>query len=107
VDCLIALMNKPEAAGRVYNVGSTEEITIEALADKIVEMTGSKSIKKHLSYEEAYGRPFDDMMRRIPCLDRVKEAVGYEPQTSLAQTLEQVIAEKREQLRSESARGQT
>lgn len=95
VGCLIALMMKPDVAGRVYNVGATEEISIEGLADRIIEMTASRSEKKFLTYEEAYGRPFDDMMRRVPCLDRIKEAVGYEPSTTLTQILEKVIAEKR------------
>ena len=48
-----------------------------------------------MSYEEAYGRPFDDMMRRVPCLDRIREAVGYQPKTNLTQILESVIAEQR------------
>jgi UDP-glucose 4-epimerase len=96
VDAIVKLMNKPQAAGRVYNVGATEEVSIEGLADKIVAMTGSKSTKKYISYEEAYGRPFDDMMRRIPCLDRIKEQIGYHPTTGLEQILKLVIAEKRE-----------
>lgn len=91
IDGMIALMNCPDAPGRVYNIGSTEEITIEALADKIIGMTSSKSEKRFISYEEAYGKPFDDMMRRVPCLDRIKETVGYEPKTSLKQMLESVI----------------
>ncbi|GAG12362.1 unnamed protein product, partial [marine sediment metagenome] len=103
VECAIALMNSPNAAGRVYNIGSTEEITIESLADKIIEMTDSRSKKKFISYEEAYGRPFDDMMRRVPCLDRIRETVGYEPKTSLTQMLEYVIAEKRKTLQSTSS----
>ena len=62
VKAVVDLMECPAAFGCVYNVGATEEITIEALADKIIEMTGSKSEKRHVSYEDAYGRPFDDMM---------------------------------------------
>ncbi|MHC5112303.1 MAG: NAD-dependent epimerase/dehydratase family protein, partial [Planctomycetota bacterium] len=65
VDCVVKLMDNPAAAGRVFNIGATEEISIEGLADLIIEMTGSSSGKQHLSYEEAYGRPFDDMMRRV------------------------------------------
>lgn len=99
VDCVIRLMDCKGAAGRVFNIGSTQEITIEGLADKIIKMTGSKSGKRFLSYEEAYGRPFDDMMCRVPCLDRIKEAVGFEPKTDLTKTLELVIEEKREALR--------
>jgi UDP-glucose 4-epimerase len=95
IDCVIKLMNKADAPGRVYNIGSTEEITINALADKIIEMTGSKSAKQYLSYEQAYGRPFDDMMRRVPSLDRVRDAVGYSAKTSLDAILRAIIDEKR------------
>jgi UDP-glucose 4-epimerase len=96
VEGLIALMERPEAAGRVYNIGSTEEITIESLADRIIEMSRSKSKKRYISYEEAYGRPFDDMMRRVPCLDRIRAAIGYEPKTRLARMLEMIIADRRD-----------
>jgi UDP-glucose 4-epimerase len=95
IDALVKLMACPHAPGRVYNLGSTQEVTIEALADTVIRMTGSKSLKKNLSYEEAYGRPFDDMMRRIPCLDRIRELIGYEPKTTLDEILRLVIAEKR------------
>jgi UDP-glucose 4-epimerase len=100
VDCAMRLMDSDEAPGRVFNIGSTEEITIEGLADQIIELTGSKSEKKFLSYEEAYGRPFDDMMRRAPSLDRVRETVGYEPKTRLTQILELIIDEKRAALKA-------
>jgi UDP-glucose 4-epimerase len=95
VDAVIKLMANPEAPGRVYNIGSTEEITIDALADKIIKLTGSKSVKKYLTYEEAYGRSFDDMLRRIPCLDRIQKIIGYQPRTHLDEILRQVIEEKR------------
>jgi len=91
VEALVSLMDCPDATGRVYNIGSTEEITITALADKIIEMTGSTSRKQFISYEQAYGKPFDDMMRRVPCLERTRQAVGYEPRTSLDQTLNHII----------------
>ena len=91
VEGLIALMNCLDAPGRVYNIGSTEEITIEELADKIIQMTESKSQKKYISYEAAYGKPFDDMTRRMPCLDRIRETVGYEPKTTLDRILQSVI----------------
>jgi len=91
VDAIIGLMNCEDAAGTVYNIGSTEEITIEGLADKIIEMTGSKSKKEFISYEEAYGRPIEDMMRRVPNLGRIKEAIGWEPKLTLTETLEVII----------------
>ena len=91
VDAIIGLMNCEDAVGTVYNIGSTEEITIEGLADKIIEMTGSKSEKEFISYEEAYGRPIEDMMRRVPNLERIKEAIGWEPKLTLTETLEVII----------------
>jgi UDP-glucose 4-epimerase len=71
VRALTGLMDCPVAQGRVYNIGSTEEVSIEALADQIIEMTSSRSPKRYVSYEQAYGKPFDDMMRRLPSLDRI------------------------------------
>jgi len=93
VDAAIGLMNCEEAAGKAYNIGSAEEITIESLADKIIEMTGSKSKKEFVSYEVAYGRPIEDMMRRLPGLERIKETIGWEPKTSLTEMLQVIIRE--------------
>lgn len=88
---LTGLMQCEKAPGRVYNVGSDQEITIEALADKIIELTGSPSQKQFLSYEQAYGKPFDDMMRRVPSLERIRQTVGYTPQITLEETLKDII----------------
>jgi UDP-glucose 4-epimerase len=91
VDAAIGLMNCKDAAGKVYNIGSAEEITIEGLADKIIEMAGSRSKKEFVSYEAAYGRPIEDMMRRVPNLERIKKAIGWEPKTSLTEALSVII----------------
>jgi UDP-glucose 4-epimerase len=98
VEAIIALMDCAEAPGRVYNIGSNEEISIEELAEKIIEMTGSGSVIKRVSYEEAYGKPFDDMLRRQPCLERIRETVGYEPRTSLDEILKEVIEHTRKRM---------
>jgi UDP-glucose 4-epimerase len=95
IDGLMGLIDCPESPGSVYNIGSTEETTIEALADKIIELTGSASEKRYIPYQQAYGRPFDDMMRRIPSLDRIKKLTGFEPKTNLQQTLKLIIDDKR------------
>ena len=94
----IALMDCEEAAGNVYNIGSNEEVSIETLADKVIEMTGSSSEKKYVSYEQAYGKPFDDMMRRVPCLDKIKAVAGYQAKMSLEQTLSSVIEDVKSRL---------
>jgi UDP-glucose 4-epimerase len=91
VEAIAGLMKSEKAAGDVYNIGSYEEITIEGLADKIIEMTGSKSSKEFIPYKEAYGRPIEDMMRRVPNIERIKETIGWKPSTSLDETLRIII----------------
>ena len=92
VEAVIGLMNCPQAPGKVYNIGNNEEITIEELADKIIQITRSKSKKEFVPYEIAYGRPMEDMMRRVPSIERIKKTIGWEPKTSLDKTL-QLITE--------------
>ena len=91
VGALIALVDCPEAIGQVINIGNDQSITMEGLADKIIAMTGSNSAKRKLTYEQAYGRPFDDMLVRVPDLTKIKRLIGYQPKYDLDQTLEQVI----------------
>ena len=91
VEAIIRLMNCDDATGKAFNIGSDEEITIEALADKIIAITGSSSKKEFVPYEIAYGRPIEDMMRRVPCIDRIKKAIGWQPKTSLDAALRLIV----------------
>ena len=99
IDVLVKLVSSPEAIGQVVNLGTTDSITIEDLADKAIELTGSTSDKRHVSYEEAYGRPFDDMLIRVPDLTKVKRLTGYEPKYSLDDTLKQMIQNEKDRAR--------
>ncbi|MFP4106140.1 MAG: GDP-mannose 4,6-dehydratase [Phycisphaerae bacterium] len=98
VAALVKLADCGEAVGQVINIGTQESITIDGLADLIIEMTGSSSRKEYLTYEEAYGRPFDDMLVRRPDLTRIHGLIGYKPRYSLRETLQQVIDFERTQL---------
>jgi len=95
IKAIAALMELKNAEGEVFNIGSTEEISIEKLADKVIEKTRSKSRRKYIPYSEAYGQGFDDMQRRLPCLEKVKRAIGYEPKVGLDEAIEIIIADKR------------
>lgn len=95
VDALIRLMETPAARGQVFNLGSSEEITIEALAQRVLKLTHSGSRIEHMSYEQAYGQRFDDLPRRVPKLDRIKLAIGFQPRFGLDQIIESVVAEHR------------
>ncbi len=92
VHAIIALADSPEAEGQVFNIGSQEEITIRELANRVRQRAGSASDVELIPYSEAYDEGFEDMMRRVPDTSRIHEVVGWQPQKSLDQTLDEVIA---------------
>jgi UDP-glucose 4-epimerase len=90
VDALVRLPQAPAAAGKVVNVGSQEEVTIQQLAERVRNLCRSQSEIVHVPYEEAYGPGFDDMRRRVPDLTRVKELIGWSPRHDLDAIIGQV-----------------
>lgn len=88
---LIDLMKNKEGRGQIFNLGSDEEIAINALAQKVKDLTYSKSEIVFVPYSEVYGPGFEDMLYRKPDLAKVKEAIGYQPKLSLEETLKQII----------------
>ncbi len=97
VAALRELMACDEAVGEVVNVGNDVPIAIRQLAERIIDMTGSGSEIHSLTYEQAYGREFDDMMKRQPDLSKIRRLIGYEPQRDLQTTLQDIINFQREQ----------
>jgi UDP-glucose 4-epimerase len=91
VDALVKLFDQPGAVGRVFNLGSDEEVSIEELARRVIEAAGSASTIEHVPYEQAYGRSFDDLPRRVPKLDRIREAISFAPRHRLEQIVRSVI----------------
>ena len=91
IEGLIKLMEEPRAEGDVFNVGNDQEVSIQALAEKVKEMTGSASEIEHLSYEKAYGPGFEDMERRCPNLEKIKALIGYVPTYNLEDIIQSVI----------------
>lgn len=91
VGALIALAGEPRAEGEVFNIGSQEEITIRALADKVKEMTKSRSEIVLVPYDQAYEEGFEDMLRRVPDTAKVEALIGYRPTIGLEETLQRVI----------------
>ncbi|HAZ63330.1 MAG TPA: nucleoside-diphosphate sugar epimerase [Armatimonadetes bacterium] len=88
---MVALMAEPRANGQVFNLGNDEEVSIKALAERIVERTGSSSRIRYIPYEQAYSSGFEDMRQRVPCLDKVREYVGYQPTQNLDNIIDSVI----------------
>jgi len=91
IEGICALAKHPKAIGQVFNVGSDFEITIEDLAGRIKELTGSKSEIKYVPYEEAYEKGFEDMARRLPDISKIHGLTGYRPKVKLDEMLNKVI----------------
>jgi nucleoside-diphosphate-sugar epimerase len=91
VGALLKLVAEPKAIGQVINIGTTQEITILQLAERIRELSGSPSPIRFVPYDQAYESGFEDMPRRVPDLTRVRALIGYEPKNGLDDILEQVI----------------
>jgi len=89
---LIKLMDHPDSVGQVFNIGSTEEISIVDLAKKVKDLTGSKSEIVFMPYDEAYEEGFEDMPRRVPDISKIKQLVGFEPEMALDGILQSVIS---------------
>lgn len=93
VEGLSKLLETPECFGEVINLGNDEEVSILGLAEKAMELTGSKSEIRYIPYEEAYGDGFEDMRRRVPGLEKARKLIGYQPTRSLTDIINDVAAE--------------
>ena len=91
VGALIKLMERDEAVGEVFNIGSNEEVSIMELARRVKELTGSKSEIVTVPYDEAYEEGFEDMPRRVPDISKVGALTGFRPTVTLDQILQSVV----------------
>jgi UDP-glucose 4-epimerase len=94
VDALSKLLATPAAAGNVFNIGGTDEVSMNDLAARVIVLAGSSSAIQHISYEQAYGQTFDDLPRRVPSLDKVRATIGFAPRHSLDDIVRSVIESK-------------
>jgi UDP-glucose 4-epimerase len=91
IGALVKLMDHDSAVGQVFNIGSNQEISILALAERVKELTQSDSEIVFIPYDEAYEEGFEDMPRRVPDISKVSELVGFRPEMSLDGILKTVI----------------
>lgn len=96
VESLIRLMDTDKSIGEVVNVGNTEEISIEELAKLVKQRTASSSTIELIPYDKAYEPGFEDMMRRVPCVDKLQALTGFRPRTPLNEIVDRVTAFFRE-----------
>jgi UDP-glucose 4-epimerase len=89
VEALVRLMNCPAARGEIFNVGTTREISIRALAEEVIATLASKSRIELVPYSRAYAPGFDDMLRRKPVVAKLARTVGFRPATPLRKIIEQ------------------
>jgi UDP-glucose 4-epimerase len=97
-DAVTALMTSPASVGEIINIGGTEEISIQDLAERVREATGGSSNIVFVPYAEAYEEGFEDMLRRVPDVSKLRAITGFRPQMTLDAVLRDVIRFERERL---------
>jgi UDP-glucose 4-epimerase len=101
VGALIRMAEHPRAVGEVYNIGGDHEITMLELAGRVKALTGSDSQITFVPYDEAYEEGFEDMLRRVPDIAKIRDLIGYRPKHSIDQILQSVIEYHREKMLGE------
>lgn len=94
VPALVRLVAADSACGRAVNLGSTEQVTIEGLARRIIAATGSASRVRRVSYQDAYGAGYEDMQRRVPDCTLAGDLVGFHVRRSLDEIIHAVISDQ-------------
>jgi nucleoside-diphosphate-sugar epimerase len=92
VESMFRLLSTASAVGEVVNVGNDEEVTIEGLARMVKERTNSSSPIEFIPYDQAYEPGFEDMPRRVPCLDKLERLTGFRPRTPLPEIIDRVVS---------------
>jgi UDP-glucose 4-epimerase len=92
IRALQGLMDARSISGEIFNVGSTERVTIQELADRVREITASQSDLSFVPYDEVYGQGIEDMLHRQPSIDKVSGAIGWTPERTLDDILRDVVA---------------
>ena len=81
--------------GKVFNMGSDEMISMQKLAERVIRVTGSTSRIHNVSYEQVFGKGFEDLNVRQPSLQKIKGAIGFAPVISLDTTIADIAASLR------------
>src|SRR5262245_48953676 len=92
---LKGLMDEPSTSGQIYNVGSTDRVSILELADRVRAQAGSASDTVFIPYDEVYGLGIEDTLHREPSIDKIAAAIGWAPTRTLAEVIDDVISHTR------------
>ena len=95
IRALKGLMESEQATGEIFNVGSRNHISVGELATRVLELAGSSSELVYVPYDKVYGLGIDDMLHRVPAIEKIRDAIGWEPEHDLDRTLLDVIEHAR------------
>ena len=90
IDAVLRLFLSSQAIGEAFNIGGEGEISIKDLAQKVIDITGSKSEIKYISYQSAYPQGFDEMMRRVPDTSKLRSYTGWSPKRNLDEIINDI-----------------
>ena len=94
VAAMLLLLDEPKAEGDVFNIGSSEEVSILELAKRVIGATGSRSEISLVPYDEAFGEGFEDMRRRVPDTSKLRSLTGWKPSHSLDGIIAEVVSDQ-------------
>ena len=98
VNAVLLLTEHPKAAGETFNIGNpANKVTINGLAKKIKDMTDSRSAIRHIPYEKAYKKGFEDMRHREPDISKLQRFTHFKPQFDIDEMLSRIIIDMRHQ----------
>lgn len=98
VDCIIRLTESDKALGRIFNIGSDQDVSVQTLAQEIISRVDPRVQIKHLEYTEVYGNDFEDVRRRVPDVSRLLQTIGFKPSLPLGEILNDIITWKRTEM---------
>jgi UDP-glucose 4-epimerase len=91
VEAILKISAIESSIGQVYNVGGEGEISILDLAKLIISKTNSQSKILFESYEDVYGKDFEDMQRRVPDITKIKKTIKWKPKRDLHKIIEDIL----------------
>ena len=98
VNAVTEMVDSEKCVGEIMNLGGEQEISVMALAEKIISLTKSKSKIEMIPYDQVYSKDFDDMRRRVPSIEKISRLIDYSPKYSLDQALVNIIEAKKKEM---------
>lgn len=90
-DAVEMLVKASEHPNEIFNIGNSNPVTMNQLAERVIELTGSSSRITHIPYHEVFSKEFEDIRYRVPNTDKIRTITGYEPKHDLSDIIKDML----------------